>query len=176
MVEPAAHNGLVGGSSPPRPTITGERVMWTLEDFIRESNRIEGINREPTQEEIVAHEVLLVNKEITVRDLEAFVSIIQPKTRWTPAAILRNKEGLNVRVGDYYPPLGGPAIEPQLVRLLHSVTASNSFETHLAYEQLHPFTDGNGRSGRALWLWAVGGTAPLGFLHSFYYQTLRANQ
>ena len=28
--------------------------MWTLEDFIRESNRIEGILRDPTEDEIDA--------------------------------------------------------------------------------------------------------------------------
>jgi hypothetical protein len=147
--------------------------MWTLKDFITESNRIEGINRNPTQEEIAAHEVLLANKEITVRDLEAFVSIIQP------GAILRARSGLDVRVGSFYPPAGGPQIEKQLEVLLHSIhpnRSSNSYQTHLAYEQLHPFTDGNGRSGRALWLWQIGGKAPLGFLHSFYYQTLEANQ
>jgi hypothetical protein len=37
-----------------------------------------------------------------------------------------------------------------------------------------PTTDGNGRSGRALWLWCMRGRAPLGFLHQFYYQTLGA--
>ncbi len=150
--------------------------MWTLEDFVRESNRIEGIHRDPTQEEIVAHEVLLANKEVTVKDLEAFVSIIQPKTRWTSAAILRNKVGLDVRVGNHYPPSGGPEVEHRLIQLLRQIIRSNSFETHIAYEQLHPFTDGNGRSGRALWLWQVGGEASIGFLHSFYYQTLMANQ
>ncbi len=148
--------------------------MWTLEDFVKESNRIEGINREPTQEEIAAHEVLLDNKEITVKDLEAFVSIIQP------GAILRRKVGLDVRVGNYYPPNGGPEIEEQLDSLLYKIQDPSgrigSYKAHIAYEQLHPFTDGNGRSGRALWLWQVGGEAPIGFLHSFYYQTLIANQ
>lgn len=141
-----------------------------LKGFIWESNRIEGINRNPTQEEIAAHEVLLINKEITVKDLEAFVSIIQP------GATLRNRVGFDVRVGDYYAPAGGPEIELRLEELLHKLTIKNSFWVHLHYEQLHPFTDGNGRSGRALWLWQVGGKAPLGFLHSFYYQTLQANQ
>ena len=144
-----------------------------LKGFVWESNRIEGIMRDPTQEEIVAHEVLLVNRELTVKDLEAFVSIIQP------GAILRNRVGLDVRVGDFYPPIGGPEIKLRLEKLLYAIRPSrpsDSYQTHLAYEQLHPFTDGNGRSGRALWLWQVGGKAPLGFLHSFYYQTLEANQ
>jgi len=144
-----------------------------LKGFIWESNRIEGILRNPTQEEIAAHEILLANKEVTVRDLEAFVSIIQP------GAILRRRIGLDVRVGNFYPPIGGPEIELRLEELLqriHPNRPSNSYQTHLTYEQLHPFTDGNGRSGRALWLWQIGGKAPLGFLHSFYYQTLEANQ
>ena len=51
--------------------------------------------------------------------------------------------------------------------------ALGACETHVRYELLHPFLDGNGRSGRALWLWLMG-QAPLGFLHTFYYQTLSA--
>jgi hypothetical protein len=48
-------------------------------------------------------------------------------------------------------------------------------EAHVRYETLHPFTDGNGRTGRALWYWMMVGSsrADLGFLHAFYYQTLK---
>lgn len=52
------------------------------------------------------------------------------------------------------------------------------YKIHLLYEDLHPFTDGNGRSGRAIWLWQMerqGGTR-LSFLHWWYYATLAKGQ
>ena len=138
--------------------------MWTLEDFVRESNRIEGIIRDPTQGEILAHRGLLAKEAISVGLLEAFVAAVQP------GAVLRRKIGLDVRVGNHIAPRGGPEIEQRLEAIL--AVMESPYKTHLAYEDLHPFTDGNGRSGRALWLWTMGGEAPLGFLHEFYYHTL----
>ncbi len=140
--------------------------MWTLEDFVRESNRIEGILRDPTEDEISAHERFLALGKITVRDIEDFVGVIQPD------AALRRWTGQNVRVGNYIAPPGGPEIEMRLENILDHMHKHNAYKTHLAYENLHPFTDGNGRSGRALWLWQMDGEAPIGFLHMFYYQTL----
>ena len=144
--------------------------MWTLEDFVRESNWIEGILRDPTEDEIRAHERLVSLDKITVMDLEIFVTLVQP------GAVLRSQIGRDVRVGNHIAPRGGPDIEFSLINILDRAGDRGVYETHLAYEKLHPFTDGNGRSGRALWLWHMGGNAPIGFLHQFYYQTLDAQR
>jgi hypothetical protein len=143
--------------------------MLMLEDFVRESNRIEGILRDPTSDEIRAH-VTFINRVFPKTEhLEAFVGVIAPGHR------LRDRYGLDVRVGDHIAPRGCPeirvALDTLMERVAKGVNAYNPWQAHLDYETLHPFTDGNGRSGRALWLWQMQ-TAPLGFLHSFYYQTL----
>lgn len=141
--------------------------------FVRESNAIEGIRRDPSKAEIAALKTLLDRDFVLLVDLDAFVRVYQPD------AMLRERRGMNVCVGDYIAPDGGPQIAGELGLLLEGANnlLSSPHGTHLAYERLHPFTDCNGRSGRALWLWMMwqrGYRAELGFLHKFYYQTLES--
>lgn len=141
-------------------------TSWSIEDFVTESNRIEGILREPTTAEIEAHKWFINLIRPAVGDLESLVSVVAPGTR------LRDLPGINVRVGDHIAPAGGPEIRVALETILNKAfTPDDPWQVHIEYETLHPFTDGNGRSGRALWLWQMQ-TAPIGFLHQFYYQTL----
>lgn len=137
--------------------------------FIKESNMIEGI-QSVSDSDITAHVKLIKLEEITVDDLREFVSAIQP------GAVLRDLPGMDVRVGSHYPPLGGPKIKEDLELLFREIKYLPPYNFHIRYETLHPFTDGNGRSGRALWLWAMlnntGDYPPLGFLHTWYYQSL----
>ena len=147
--------------------------MLTLKDFVRESNRIEGILREPTVAEIDAHTALINLVFLETEALEAFVRVVAPGHR------LRDQYGLDVRVGNHIAPRGCPEIRTTLdaliARIAEGAGAYHPWQAHVDYETLHPFTDGNGRSGRALWLWQMQ-TAPLGFLHQFYYQTLSTSR
>jgi len=141
-------------------------------DFVTESNRIEGIRREPTGPEIIEHRRFLALPRVSIEDLQRFVSIYQPH------AVLRDRVGLDVRVGSHLPPPGNPLIAFHLATIIDSANDGkrSAFDVHCDYETLHPFTDGNGRSGRVLWAWQMQrqGGFPLGFLHHFYYQSLQA--
>lgn len=140
------------------------------EDFVAESNRIEGINRPPTRNEVMCTIMFVELDVIKIDDVKELVQI------YAPGHLLRDKPGLNVRIGESIAPAGGPDIQPWLQSILQNLTDRDPYWTHVAYELLHPFTDGNGRSGRAIWLWQMlrRGGAPLGFLHTFYYQVLAA--
>lgn len=152
--------------------------MW-IYNFVKESNKIEGI-LEVRSEELDVHRNFLTLPKITVADLSNVVNVV------TGGARLRNLPGMDVRVGNHYPPNGGPEVTKQLFELLDIVNTypdRSAYLSHCDYETLHPFEDGNGRSGRLLWLWImerptrVGYTKrvpwrELGFLHWWYYQSL----
>jgi hypothetical protein len=146
-----------------------------LSAFVTESNRIEGITRPPTGQEVDELEQFVVLGRVDRDAMIKLVGVFQPDAR------LRDQPGLNVRVGTHYPPLGGADIPVSLDGILERTNdGEHPYLVHHAYEALHPFTDGNGRSGRALWLWGMYDRTDtefdratlFGFLHSWYYQSL----
>ena len=156
------------------------RHNWSLSEsaliaFVRESNHIESITRDPTQEELDALRDFLELERFTVTSLQRFVDVVQP------GAKLRRFPGMNVIVGQHRPPDGCPEIEVNLDQLCEDAMLSiaDPFEIHRRYETLHAFMDGNGRSGRALWLWMMvrrGYDGRYAFLRAFYYQALDAGR
>jgi len=145
-----------------------QKVNKEIVDFITESNSIERIFRDPTQAEIDELIRFMALPVVTIEELEKFIEVYQP------GAMLRDKHGLNVRVGNYIPPLGSTDIRIKLEDILRRANFLSAYHTHIYYEKLHPFTDGNGRSGRALWAWRKKNLEG-GFLLNFYYETLQMN-
>ena len=157
-------------------------MTYNLEPFVNESNAIEGIHREARAAETISLRKFIELPRIEVFDLETLA------ITWEPGVHIR-REGHDVTVGSHIPPVGGPRITRKLMLMLVSANESRAefvearrsvdrlrwaFKLHCNYEMLHPFNDCNGRTGRALWLWAAGTHLglQLSFLHSFYYSTL----
>ena len=109
------------------------------------------------------------------------VTLNELQAVFAPGMALREREGMNVRVADHVAPLGGPSIPKKLEKILVMAnTSADPWDIHVAFETLHPYLDGNGRTGRMLWAWQmqVQGWDPfaLSFLHRWYYQTLSASR
>lgn len=141
-----------------------------LQAFLAESNKIEGIYH-VRPDEIEAAERFLVQPSITIPNVSAYVTV-------TARAELRDRPGMDVRIGNYLPMGGGPDVVESFQRLLGWINNNQvePFDAHRDYERIHPYMDGNGRSGRLIWLWHMnkcGRATDLGFLHHWYYQSLK---
>lgn len=143
--------------------------------FVAESNQIEGIFR-VSLDEVAATELFMDLEKLSAETIQAVQAV------YAPGMPIRDRAGMNVRVGRYVAPSGGRNIEVELMSIVAKLNKSkpglydNPWKMHVAFERLHPFMDGNGRTGRVIWAWHMQrlGLDPfaLSFLHRFYYQTL----
>ena len=103
-----------------------------LYEFVRESNWIEGIDREPTEAEVQAHERLLSLSQIHASALGDFQAVV------AAGMPLRARAGMNVRVGNYIAPEGGPGIVRGLQKICREANSivRSPWEVHVAFEKL----------------------------------------
>lgn len=148
-----------------------------LDLLIRESWAIEGkefLQLDKDDQHLIkeAH-IAFLNGELTVEKIIAFVKVCEPE------ASPRFTEGLDVVVYGHVPMKGGPDVLDAFTQLVGWMKSDQrpsnvrAFDAYWRYLHLHPFTDCNGRSARAIWL-KVGGFPPdgQGFLETYHYQSL----
>lgn len=144
-----------------------------LRDFMQESLTIENIRRAPLTQELRATREFLGLDTVTWQAMCELALVYEPRK-----GRLRERGGMDVTVGSYTPPKGGPAIKGKLKEILEAINIGSvtPYRGHCLYESLHPFLDSNGRTGRTLWAWHMfrDGKDPfyIPFLHRFYYQAL----
>jgi hypothetical protein len=111
---------------------------------VRVSNRMAGIDREPTPAEISAHRGLLAANALRVENLEMFVHHI------AKGAHVRDN-----RSDDEAPSAAELKAALATIVLAAQKRAASPQRLHRIYTMLNPFTRGNGRCGRALLMWQV---------------------
>jgi len=154
--------------------------------FIEESNKIERISEFDVKEQFEAYESFFRLPEITSHDIVNLAEILHESSsdKYASRHVPKIRgEGMSVRVGNHHPMRGGKKLKRRYQELLRYINLHQhskiAYEVHKEYETLHPLTDCNGRTGRAIWAWLMlkdGYDFSLGFLHKWYYQSLDDNR
>lgn len=121
--------------------------------FVRASNRMAGISREPTAAEIGAHRGLLAANTLRVENLEMFVHHVAEgaRVRERHGAVSENEEATSAA-----------ELRADLATIVMAAQAraASPLRLHRILTLLRPFTDGNRRCGRALLMWQMLRTSP----------------
>lgn len=123
-----------------------------VERFIEESNAIEGVyGDEALRQSLEAWRYLEERDELNHEVVKETHRLIMEKRQPVVAGRYRD---CRVRISGEFPP--APSEVPGLMDDLLDWVPSDgeeAVEWHIRFEKIHPFADGNGRTGRMLYWW-----------------------
>jgi len=134
----------------------------TLIDFLRESNAIEGVYDDVSlQDALKAWKYLIKHDRLTptiVKTTHRLLMVLQPIPRGLKGAYRDCEIEIGGRMGLTYP-LVPLRVKEWCIQMNTSWVANKAnndqdiIRDHITYERIHPFIDGNGRTGRMFYNW-----------------------
>lgn len=143
----------------------------SLYAFCAESHAIEGVFDSALTELLATRTADFLDTSLTLESLCEF----------NDKGVLRDQAGMNLRAGFYIPTPGGPSVRVTLLNLIGDINhqSVSPYDAHCQFMALLPFMDGNGLTGRALWLYhrlLMDQGVPHKFLRNWYVDCLQLSR
>jgi hypothetical protein len=131
-----------------------------LTQHFRESNLIENIDDPDSDEQVAsAWEYLSKQDKLTMSNVcktQKIITLLQDDLAPNQRGYTRSMSKVNVYIGDYVPPtwaMVDDLLNNWLLDMDEFWATLDPRDMHLRFEGIHPFVDGNGRTGRMLMWW-----------------------